>query len=67
MIWYFKFSNPDIDRNDYAFERRKTFDTVDDLKGQISKSLDFFWSLEPNNDVILYDADITRSTERFLC
>lgn len=32
MIWYFKFSNPDVDRDDYAYERRKTFDTVAEMQ-----------------------------------
>lgn len=29
MAWYLKFSNPDIARDDYGYERRRTFDTVD--------------------------------------
>ena len=77
MLWYFKFSNPNIDRNDYAYERRSTFDTVDEMREQIEESLKFYWSLAPYGsyqdrrgaaaDEKLADADITPSTQRFLC
>ena len=67
LIWYFKFSNPGIERNEYAYERRRTFHDVEEMRSQIQDSLNFYWSLRPATEESLADADITQSTQRFLC
>jgi hypothetical protein len=47
MVWYTIFLDPGIERNDVVIDRTRAFYNLDDLLTQVTSSLDFYLSLQP--------------------
>ena len=47
MVWYTIFLDQGIERNDVVIDRTRAFYNLDDLLTQVTSSLDFYLSLQP--------------------
>ena len=67
LVWYYQFTNRDIERDEFAFQRAKTYDSVDEMRERILGAAAFYHGLEPSTVSDLDDEDITDSTQRLMC